>query len=381
MHPLALAASLTLHAATLVWLVIALPDFGERLESGEVATIEVVMEDETDSRPQLPAEAAPLPERAPTRTPEPSPPAAEPTPEPAGEPAGTTGPETPEAEAPEPEAREPETPEPAPREAAEARPEPEPAAPEAMREPEPAAPEDAPRAEPRPDMAAPAEPPRRRPEAEPAPAQEEPAPQPVQEEPEPEPEEPEPEPVPEDPEPQPVPEPTETATADGADGAPQPDPDTRPQEADEDSDSVDALLQSVEELARRVEAEEAREGTGDAEVESPTGRLAELSAQRLGQLIYEQIVDCWNPPSGVDGLRELGAVEIRVEFRQNGEVVSAEVADQDRLATDRAYRSVAESARRAVFNCAPLQGMPSESYQQWRVVILEFRPDQIAAGG
>lgn len=383
MNPLALAASLTLHAAVLVWLVIALPDFGERLESGDVATIEVVMEDEADTRPRLPAEAAPLPERAPTRTPEPSPPAAEPTPEPAGQPPATTAAETPEPETPEAETPEAETPEPEPRETAEAPTEPAPAPPEAP-EPEPAAPEDAPRAEPAPEMAALAEPPRRRPprpEAEPEPAPEEP--EPAQEEPEPVPEEPEPAPEPaqEAPAPEPVPEPTETAAADGADGAAQPDPDTRQQEADEDSDPVDALLQSVEELARRVEAEEAREGTGDAEVESPTGRLAELRAQRLGQLIYEQIVGCWNPPAGVDGLREVGAVEIRAEFRQNGEVVSAEVADQDRLATDRAFRSVAESARRAVFNCAPLQGMPGEFYQQWRVVILEFRPDQIAAGG
>jgi hypothetical protein len=171
-----------------------------------------------------------------------------------------------------------------------------------------------------------------------------------------------------------------TAAADAPAGAPQPDADTRPRQSAE-VDSVDALLQSVEELGRRVEAEEAREGTGDAEVESPTGRLAELRAQRLGRLIYEQIVGCWNPPAGLDGLREVGPVEIRAEFRQNGEVVAAEVADEDRLATDRVFRSVAESARRAVFNCGPLEGMPSEFYQQWRVVILEFRPDQIAAGG
>jgi hypothetical protein len=28
-----------------------------------------------------------------------------------------------------------------------------------------------------------------------------------------------------------------------------------------------------------------------------------------------------------------------------------------------------------------LEGMPPEFFSQWRVVILEFRPDQIAAGG
>ncbi|NBB70364.1 MAG: hypothetical protein GVY33_08580 [Alphaproteobacteria bacterium] len=182
------------------------------------------------------------------------------------------------------------------------------------------------------------------------------------------------------PEAEPEPEIAEAGPDDAAAGAPRPDPDTR-REAREDPDQLDALLQSVEELARRVEAEEPRAGSGDADVDTATGRLAEMRAQRLGRLIYQQIVGCWNPPAGLDGLREVGPVEIRAEFRQNGAVVSATVADDDRLATDRVFRSVAESARRAVYNCAPLQGMPSEFFPQWRVVILEFRPDQIAAGG
>ncbi|NBB69033.1 MAG: hypothetical protein GVY33_01720, partial [Alphaproteobacteria bacterium] len=84
-HPFALAVSVALHVAVLVWLAVALPDFGERLESGDVTTIEVVME-EADTPPRLPAQAAPLPERQPTRTPEPSPPAAEPADEPPGRP-------------------------------------------------------------------------------------------------------------------------------------------------------------------------------------------------------------------------------------------------------------------------------------------------------
>ena len=69
MHPYALFASLALHLAVLVWLVIAMPDFGEELVTGDAVEIDVVME-EADTPPQLPAEAAPLPERAPTRTPD-----------------------------------------------------------------------------------------------------------------------------------------------------------------------------------------------------------------------------------------------------------------------------------------------------------------------
>ena len=333
MHPAALATSLALHAAVAVWLVISLPDFGERLETGDITTVEVVLE-EADAAPRLPAEAAPLPERAPTRRAEPAPEADTPSPEPPGSPPAPVAAER--EPVPEP-ADAPEAPA-AVDEAAPPAPTPAPAP------PEPASPAAAPTAEPAAQIAALSEPPRRRPaDVPPSPAAPNAAP--------------------------------ETPA-----GAPRPAADTRREEP-EPADEVDALLQSVEELARRVEAEEARPGTGDADVASPTGRLAQLRAQQLGRLIYEQIVGCWNPPLGLEGLRSVGPVEIRAEFRQNGEVMEAEVADAARLATDRTFRSVAESARRAVFNCTPLEGMPGEFYQQWRLVILEFRPDQIAAGG
>ena len=80
MNPLALAASLALHAAVGVWLWAALPDFGERLRVATPVAIEFVELVEAETPLEVPAEAAPLPEQAPTRTPEPSPPATEPSP-------------------------------------------------------------------------------------------------------------------------------------------------------------------------------------------------------------------------------------------------------------------------------------------------------------
>ena len=140
-------------------------------------------------------------------------------------------------------------------------------------------------------------------------------------------------------------------------------------------------MQSVEQLSRRVEADVEREGEGAADVAAPTGELAAAPAQRLGALIYDQIIGCWSVPRGVDGLAEVGAVELRVAFEPSGDVASTRVEDQARLETDRVFRAVAESANRAVYNCTPLVGMPAEHYDAWRLVILEFRPDQIATEG
>ncbi len=123
MHPYALLASLALHLGVLVWLVAAMPDFGDELRSGDAVTVDVVLE-EADTPPQIPAEAAPLPERAPTRTAAPAPDADEPSPEPPGTPTPEVA-RVEETETPPPPQPEPE-PEPQPEPTAATEPEPEP---------------------------------------------------------------------------------------------------------------------------------------------------------------------------------------------------------------------------------------------------------------
>lgn len=348
MNPAALIASLALHALVGAWLWMALPDFGERLQAGRPITVELVDLAEADRALETPAETSPLPERQPTRTPPPGQAAPEPAPQPARAPEPQPAPvPRPEPE-PEPAGAVVEAPavEPPPTpDMATAVPEPEPdTETQPAPEPEPAA---APEPEPEPETAEAAAPPaapqvasapRRRPEMQVGEARAEPQ------------------------------------------AAPQPSPDTRPREEPE-SDPLDALLQSVEQLDRRVQSDETRDGTGSSDVAEATGRLADLRAQQLGRLIYDQIIGCWSVPAGLEGLRDVGAVDIRVAFDAQGRVLETRVEDERRLQTDRVFRAVAESANRAIHNCTPLRGMPAEHFDQWRLVILEFRPDQITAGG
>jgi len=343
-----LVASLLFHLAFLGLLVVGLPQTTRLLSVEEPIAVDIVgvasaPEPIEEPPAPAPAEAAPLPPRAaasPAPAP-PPPPAPEPEPEPEPEPA------------PEPE------PEPAPDPAPE--PEPEPAPPPAP-EPEP---------EPAPERAQPPAPPAR-PIARPA------RPQPVQQA------EPEPEPATETPPPvsqvvarpaRPTPPPAEPVVeAAAAEEAP---PDVEPA-----ADDFAALLRSVEQQARRVEAPERRQGTGSADVErqvtpAPASELnVTLSASELAG-IRRQIERCWNVPVGVPGLEAM-RVSLRIQLEADGSVREVSIEDQGRLDSDSGFRTVAESARRAVLTCR--LSLPAEKYVVWRDMVLTFSPGDALSG-
>ncbi|MEO1091085.1 MAG: hypothetical protein AAFX81_10655 [Pseudomonadota bacterium] len=373
MSPLALLASLLVHGAVAAWLLVSMHEMGQELAFTDGVTVEVVsLEDAELALTQIPAEAAPLPELQPTRTPDPTPPdtprtnepvGAAPAPETPAETAATAEPARLESPAPEP-ATEPSPADTTTTEAVPPLPEPEAAEPAPTTSPappaasEPAPPEPA-RAETVPDpqttATAPAPPPPAESVAEPSLA---PRLRPAD-----------------------VPPPVVTAEArPQPEGAPRPSPDAlqRPQE---EEDPLDALLQSVERIDRRVTADQARPGTGQSEVAAAEAIGPNVGNAQLGRLIYDQIIGCWSVPAGLEGLRQVGPVEIRTEFGRDGAVVRTAVENTQRLRTDRVFRSVAESAQRAIERCTPLRGMPSDLYAQWRVTILVFDPTQVTAGG
>ncbi|TVQ38579.1 MAG: hypothetical protein EA356_02740 [Geminicoccaceae bacterium] len=360
MNPLALLGSLAVHALVVLAVVVGLPSTATRLELGDAITVDLVSLEEAEALLQaVPVAAAPLPERQATRTPDPSPPDTQPSAEPAG------APTPPVAAAPEPEP----APEPTPPPTPVATPAPRPPA------PEPAPVAEAPAPEPEPVVEAP--PPA--PEPEPTPQVAETAPPPAAEATAPAAVAGTPRRRPDVPPPQQVAQATPPAEA-RRQGAPQPNPDAR-QQPRQQEDPLDALLQSVEQIERRVQADEARDTAGRSEVAAATGGGQDMRVQQLGRLIYDQIIGCWTVPAGLEGLRQVGPVEIRTEFGPSGDVVRATVENQERLHTDRVFRSVAESAERAIRSCTPLRGMPADLFPQWRHTILVFDPSTLTAGG
>lgn len=90
--------------------------------------------------------------------------------------------------------------------------------------------------------------------------------------------------------------------------------------------------------------------------------------------IRRQIAACWSLPAGARDAQNM-TVQVRTLMNPDGYVRSASIVDTARAATDSFYRSMAESALRAVLNprCQPLR-LPLENYDVWRVMILNFDP-------
>lgn len=93
--------------------------------------------------------------------------------------------------------------------------------------------------------------------------------------------------------------------------------------------------------------------------------------------LRRQIEQCWNPPTGVKGLRDM-SVQIRIDVNPDRTVQRSMVEhDLDRMRRDSAYRALAESANRAITNprCSPLK-LPPDKYEIWRSMILNFDPSK-----
>jgi outer membrane biosynthesis protein TonB len=345
-----LIASLLFHLAVVAALFVGLPRMGENLPVEAPITVEIVS-DASEAKPSPlppkpapPAQAAPLPQRQ-AATPAPPPPA-------------------PKVEQ-KPEAKPAPPPPPPP---AQAKPEPPPPKPEPLPEPKKA---EAPKPEPAPKKAeAP------KPEPVPEPRKVEAKPPPKKPEPvKPEPPKPveaaKPEPKKEEPK-----KPVEVAKAEPKKEKPP----TPPAAKTEDSD-FDALLRSVEQTPKRVQAPEKREAKGTVAEAGGTGQpgqaqQAAINPSLLAASISRQITPCWNIPVAAQGIGGLRA-ELNIVMAPDGSVQSVVPMDAARMSGDPVFRAFAESAVRAVRACSPLK-LPPESYQVWRNIIFNFDPSLMA---
>ena len=70
-------------------------------------------------------------------------------------------------------------------------------------------------------------------------------------------------------------------------------------------------------------------------------------------------------------------IEVRVFLNKDGSVRDAQILDTSRYNSDKAFRSVAESARRAVYVCQPYSifaNRYADKYDMWKTMLLRFNP-------
>jgi hypothetical protein len=98
------------------------------------------------------------------------------------------------------------------------------------------------------------------------------------------------------------------------------------------------------------------------------------------EMISGQIYPHWAVPSGVRDAENI-IIEIRVQLRDNGEVIPSgvKILDEKRYATDYIFRAAADSARRAVLEASPLT-IPRDKIEMFRDFILRFNLKEALGG-
>ncbi len=112
------------------------------------------------------------------------------------------------------------------------------------------------------------------------------------------------------------------------------------------------------------------QGKGDAKSRSESTQPAPITSSELASL-QRQIGGCWTLPAGIDGIDTM-VVKLRIQVRPDRTVQRVTVVDSG-SESDPRYEVVADSARRAVERCSPLN-LPSGKEALWSDMILNFRP-------
>jgi outer membrane biosynthesis protein TonB len=209
----------------------------------------------------------------------------------------------------------------------------------------------------------------------PAPKQQEPKPEPPKPEaakpPPPKPSEAKPPPPkPEPPKPEEKPEPVPAPK-------PKPKPPEPKKKETPKADPLASVLKNVSKLKPQEKPPEETPPQKEPVPATPSPQVP-VTADRLTSseedALRRQLAQCWNVPIGARDVEKI-AVDIYISVNADRTVREAVVVDQARMNTDPFFRTIAESALRALYNprCSPL-ALPPEKYQEWRDTLITFNP-------
>ena len=141
--------------------------------------------------------------------------------------------------------------------------------------------------------------------------------------------------------------------------------------------SVDALEKNLGETDQEATI---KEGTAvsNTGIEGGVGGsyFSELSISET-DAIAGRLRACWNLDPGAMGIQDM-IVSIRVSLGADGSIRDVKILDRDRYNSDAHFRSVADSARRAVYICSDVYKIFPEKYADrydiWKEMLLRFNP-------
>jgi hypothetical protein len=111
-------------------------------------------------------------------------------------------------------------------------------------------------------------------------------------------------------------------------------------------------------------------GVGDT---SPSELRAKLEQSMIAEF-KSHLNKCWSPPTGVAATAKLQVI-IRVALKRDGHFLKEPMLIQAVAST--AGPALVKSAMKALQQCQPYNFMPSERYDEWKVLDLAFSPQGI----
>jgi hypothetical protein len=153
---------------------------------------------------------------------------------------------------------------------------------------------------------------------------------------------------------------------------------TPPKEAD---DSLDDILKDVQNQARTEEDKDAKPtkkppvaAANPTTSQAPYDPSQPLSLSERDAIV-SQFVQCWRLPAGAANDFSL-KVSVDVALRPDGSVIGAALVPEQRgrYGSDMVFRAAADSAVRAVYKCNPIKNLPTNKYNSWKEMRLNFDP-------
>lgn len=164
------------------------------------------------------------------------------------------------------------------------------------------------------------------------------------------------------------------------------------QKPTQQDDSLDSLLASVEKMEKTtlkqitppsdLAVSDLISGVLDGIPKGHSQNLGTKLSISQTDFIASTVHKHWNFDAGVEGVYDM-IIEIQVSLNRNGDVYDVEFLDKNRYNSDAAFRSVAQSARRAVYICdklgkeSPFRILASkypQNYSDWQKIQLRFNP-------
>ena len=141
-----------------------------------------------------------------------------------------------------------------------------------------------------------------------------------------------------------------------------------------DSDDFEQILKNLD-TNPPLTAKGEKKTEAQGKKKNVTNKLSDEAKMSLSDAMLRQVQKCWIIDPGIKDIDTMN-VPIHIKLKIDGSVESVEILNKSRMSKDFFYRSLAEGAQRAVYDCAPYN-LPPDMYDKedgWKEMELDFDP-------